>query len=217
MTPQQQIEHLERSMNMPGVDAAERQIYADTIARILDRMAQSGIHGFPLENSEKNRYDVRASNATEIKLSPSKISAAPVFDQPVTHEIEQMPAHEADRIVGQTAPSVVRVSNAGSTPTVNIIWPDKSGVYNYASAKARLGNRISELSDSKPARENRFNDLTRKATFARAVGYYLGCCALQGRTLSAHDLGFKWRSADSTQAKIFSLIQNAANEAQSKT
>lgn len=212
MTPQQQIEHLERAMNLPGVDAAERQIYADTIARIRERMDQSGVQGIPIENPKQNRYDVRASNAVEIQLTPSQISTAPVFAQPVTHQIEPMPPHEAERIIGQTPPAVVRVSGAGSQPTVNIIWPDKSGVYNYASAKARLNNRIQELADSKPARENRHSDLTQKATFSRAVGYYLGCCALQGRTLSAHDLGFKWRSADSNQAKVFSLIQNAANE-----
>lgn len=209
MTPQQQIEHLERAMNLPGVDAAERQIYADTIARIRQRMVS--------EVAQKHKVPPKIlayppSNAVEIQLTPSQISTAPVFAQPVTHQIEPMPPHEADRIIGQTPPAVVRVSGAGGQPTVNIIWPDKSGVYNYASAKARLNNRIQELADSKPARENRFNDLTRKATFARAVGYYLGCCALQGRTLSAHDLGFKWRSADSNQAKIFSLIQDAANE-----
>lgn len=194
---QTEIAQLQKAAELPGVDAAERKIYLDTIRRIESKIAA-----------------VRARSNTTPPPAPPANPAAHANDpipirviKPVPQNLRAIPvATEPDNI------PVISATITATTPSVTIIWgPDHSDTMTEGEARSRFTTALRDLVESRLVKIGRIEAIQSYITFHRAVAYYRALIEFWGEPPTAQQLAIA--PLKGMRGFVFEKITQAAAEA----
>lgn len=173
---QAEIEQLRAAMQIPGVPPDEAAIYANTIQKIeakiidLHRAApQPTAKELPATKPPSNSGEgmgVGSNRAADTTPIPVRVIRAGI-DKP-RHSQPTAPASDEKPHI-----PVLAAVLTGGLKQVLIEWGHgKSDLLTEGEARSRFTTALRDLSESRMAKLERYDDLARYITFSRAVAYY---------------------------------------------
>lgn len=194
---QAEIIQLQKAADLPGVDAAERKIYLDTIRRIESKIAAitARLHTTPPPATPANQaaLDNGPIPIRVIKPAPKLERAVPVSPEP-----DNIP--------------IISAIITATTPSVTIIWgPDDSDTVTEGEARSRFTTALRDLADSRLVKIGRIDAIPSYITFHRAVAYYRALIEFWGEPPTAQQLAIA--PLKGVRGFVFEKITQAAAEA----
>lgn len=194
---QTEIAQLQKAAELPGVDAAERKIYLDTIRRIESKIA-----------AVRARYNTTPPPAPP--ANPAAHANAPIpirVIKPAPKNLRAIPvATEPDNI------PVISATITATTPSVTIIWgPDHSDTMTEGEARSRFTTALRDLVESRLVKIGRIEAIQSYITFHRAVAYYRALIEFWGEPPTAQQLAIA--PLKGMRGFVFEKITQAAAEA----
>lgn len=215
-TPQQQYTldelraqraQVAQALALPGVPAAEADIYRETLntidTAIREKLAaQQPNPGTAPRNTAPTPPPpaARETTITSVPDAPKPVPAAPPGPESAAHG------------AGQGPPIRITTDLIRATPQLQIEWADGSTeTLNEAAARSRFTSRLRDLEHSTRARQGRFSELPHYTAWWRAAGYYRALCIFWARPPALTDLGIT--RATRKYKQIFELVANEAEPA----
>lgn len=200
---QDELKKLEKALKVPGIDAAEKKIYQDTIGRIRQAMQA-------LSNKQQapaaGRTTAGGSNA------PKQAPGDPIVTTKIKAGITPLRMSIEDN---DGEPPVITADITGGNRMVTIRWnADTADTLTEGEVRSRFTTALRDLSESRLARQGRFSDIPQYIIFQRAVAYYQALSLFWGSSPSAAQLNLTPLSR--VKQTIFELITGAAVNAHAK-
>lgn len=195
---QAEILQLQKAAALPGVDAAERKIYIDTIRRIEAKIAN-------IISTSK------AASAAPPALPPEPVKSG--SDQgPIPIRIIK----PGSKSITPQAPAgaettVVTANIIAATPLVTIVWDQShSDTLTEGEIRSRFTTALRDLAESRLVKIGRIDAIQSYITFQRAVVYYRALMEFWGEPPTAQQLAIA--PLKGTRAIVFEKIIQAAAE-----
>lgn len=192
---QAEIIQLQKAADLPGVDAAERKIYFDTIRRIESKIATITAR---LNTTPAPPANPVVSHNDPIPIRVIKPAPKPLRAIPVATDPDNIP--------------VISATITAATPSVTIIWgPDDSDTVTEGEARSRFTTALRDLADSRLVKIGRIDAISSYITFHRAVAYYRALIEFWGEPPTAQQLAIA--PLKGVRGFVFEKITQAAAEA----
>lgn len=236
---QAQIAQLTDTINSPGVPADEIAIYQATIQRIQAEIQARTTTPAPPPPTKPTEQIKHTAPPPPIVEWPGNARESHTIEQAFDRESAATNAHREQQALNQSPTQPINVIHAGkqqaltpdqrtdlsaaaiaahlyaTPPTVTIHWPDWDlGPRTYTEGQARgaLTTALRDLSESKLARQSRYNDLTRYAAWWRSIHYYRALTHFWGVPPTRTQLQLNRR--DNVFTTIFNMVAEAAAQTQ---
>ncbi|TXH45504.1 MAG: hypothetical protein E6Q97_31525 [Desulfurellales bacterium] len=175
-TKQRQIEHLRRTIQLPGVPADEKRLYEATIRRIESELQQAT----SVQQPEKKAPAAKI-NAVEIVLED--YSSGEQFAN-VPTSIPTRAKKNTQVFDCEDMPEItIEAATAPGPRRVKVVWQDDDRTEEYLTegeARSRFCSYLRDVSESRRAEQERWADVKCSLSFYRLCTYYQVLTAFWG-------------------------------------
>jgi len=198
-TKRKQIEHLRRTIQLPGVPADEKRLYEATIRRIEIELQQATSGHQPAKEAPAK------TNAVEIVLED--YSRGEQFaNVPISIPTKaKKQTHVFDR---EDMPEItIEAATAPGPRRVKVVWQDDERTEEYLTegeARSRFCSYLRDVSESRRAQQERWADVKCSLSFYRLCTYYQVLTAFWGDPPTAKQLDIA--PLNSAKKTVFEML-----------